>query len=259
MQKCLFLVAFSWWVTCSFAQPANYSTANAHSHNDYKQTAPLYSAYYAQFGSIEVDIFLEKEELLVAHTKEDLPQHRTLEDLYLKPLQAFIQNNQGKVYADSSRKMQIMLDIKTDAPSTLNKLIVLLQKYPQITKNKSLRIVVTGNRPDPSTYTTYPSYIWFDGLLSEQYTKEALTRIALLQDNFLNYSKWKGEGNPPAKDWAKVRSVVIRAHGLRKPVRFWNTPDFMDAWEHLTELGVDYINTDSIRSLASFLKSLAKN
>lgn len=257
MHKLLFLVALSW--SAALAQPANYSTANAHSHNDYKQTAPFFSAYYAQFGSMEVDVFLEKDDILAAHTKADLVQHRTLEDLYLKPLQAFIQNNHGYVYADSTRKLLMMLDIKTDAPSTLNKLIVLLQKYPQLVKSKSLTIVITGNTPDPSTFSSYPSYIWFTGLLSEQYSKEAMARIAILQDNFLNYSKWKGEGHPPAKDWAKVRSAVIRAHALKKPVRFWNTPDFMDAWGHLTELGVDYINTDSIRSLASFLKSLAKN
>ena len=86
-----------------------------------------------------------------------------------------------------------------------------------------------------------------------------MSRIAMLGENFLNYSKWKGEGNAPSKDWAKLKSAVIRAHALKKKIRFWNTPDFMDAWQQLTELGVDYINTDSIRSLASFLKTFAKN
>ena len=259
MQKLFILIAFSW--SASFAQPASYTTSNAHSHNDYNQTAPLLTAYYAQFGSIEVDVFLDKNELIVAHTAKDLEQHRTLEDLYLKPLQAFMQSNNGHVYVDSTRKLQLMIDIKTDAAATLNKLIALLQKYSQLTKSKSLRILISGNKPDPSTYTSYPSYIWFDGLLSVQYSKEALSRIAMLGDNFLNYSRWKGEGNAPAKDWAKLQSAVIRAHVMKKPVRFWNTPDFMDAWEQLIALGVDYINTDSIRSLASFLKQkqLAKN
>ena len=62
----------------------------------------------------------------------------------------------------------------------------------------------------------------------------------------------------PEKDWAKVKSAVIRAHKHNKKVRFWNTPDFMDVWLQLTELGVDYINTDSPRSLAEFLKTLPK-
>jgi hypothetical protein len=259
MQKLFILIAFSW--SASFAQPASYSTSNAHSHNDYNQTAPLYTAHQAQFGSVEVDVFLDKDELLVAHTAKDLAQHRTLEDLYLKPLQAFMQRNNGHVYTDTARKLQLMIDIKTDAAATLNKLIALLQKYPQLTRSKSLRILISGNKPDPSTYTSYPSYIWFDGLLSVQYSKEALSRIAMLGDNFLNYSRWKGEGNAPPKDWAKVKAAIIRAHALKKPVRFWNTPDFIDAWEQLISLGVDYINTDSIRSLASFLKQkqLAKN
>jgi hypothetical protein len=257
MKKLLFLIGFSY--TATFAQPASYTTANAHSHNDYEQTMPFHSAYNAQFGSIEVDIFFEKDDILVAHFAKDLEQNtRTLEDLYLKPLQAAITTNKGYVYPDTSRKLQLMLDIKTDASSTLNKLLTLLQKYPALTHSPSLTFLISGNKPDPTTYATYPKYIWFDGLLSQKYSKEALARIAMLSDNFLNYSRWRGNGQAPPKDWEKVQKAVARAHQLGKTVRFWNTPDYMDVWQQLTQLGVDFINTDSIRSLASFLKNYAK-
>ena len=254
IQKLLFFVAFFYAAT-SFAQPASYTTANAHSHNDYTQSAPFFSAYYAQFGSIEVDIFFEKDAILVAHTDQDLSQSHTLEEMYLKPLQTFIQTNHGSVYADTSRKLQLYLDVKTDAPSTLTKLLEILQKYPTLTNCNSLKFVISGRKPDPETYTYYPKYIWFDGLLSEKYSKTAMSRIVMLTDNFLNYTKWKGDGPAPANDWAAIKKVVDRAHALGKTVRFWNTPDFMDVWELLTKLGVDYINSDSIKSLAAFLKT----
>jgi alkaline phosphatase len=31
-------------------------------------------------------------------------------------------------------------------------------------------------------------------------------------------------------------------------------PDFIEGWSKLMELGIDYINTDSIKALAEFLK-----
>ena len=91
MKKLLFFFLFP----CSavFAQPTVYTTANAHSHNDYQQQQPFQNAYALQYGSIEVDLYLSNNELLVAHTARDLPDHRTLEDLYLKPLLTYVQAN----------------------------------------------------------------------------------------------------------------------------------------------------------------------
>src|SRR5689334_9469888 len=105
----------------TFAQPDRYTVANAHSHNDYEQKVPFYAAYNEEFGSIEADIFWHNNEILVAHSAGELSLHRTLEDMYLKPIQSFIEKNKGHVYADGSRKLQLMIDIKTEAVNTLAK------------------------------------------------------------------------------------------------------------------------------------------
>ena len=257
MQKLLYCLIFLY--TGSFAQPVVYSTANAHSHNDYEQPVPLYTAYYSGFGSIEADIFLINDSLLVAHTPADLNKHRTLENMYLKPLAAFIENNRGYVYADTSRKLQLMIDIKTDAKSTLNKLIALLQQYPVLIRTNSLQIVISGNRPDPTNFASYPSCIWFDGVLDMHYSKEAMTRIAMLSDDLKKYTRWDGNGTIPARELNKLQGLVAYAHQLHKPVRFWGAPDFMDAWYQFIQLHVDFINTDSIKALSAFLKQLPEN
>jgi alkaline phosphatase len=241
----------------AFAQPEVYTTANAHSHNDYQQAFPFYAAYNLKYGSIEVDIYLNvsDNELLVARNATDAAQHRTLEELYLKPLAENIQSNGGSAYADTSRKLLLMLDVKTEAVPAINKLIDLLIKYPSITRCPSLTIMVTGSKPPSATYNAYPSYIWFDGLLSENYNKEVLSRIALMGDNMINYTKWKGKGEPPANDWELIKKSVAKGHSLGKKVRLWNAPDNMEGWSRLIELGVDYLNTDSIKALAEFLKT----
>ena len=255
MHKLLFFISVLAF-TDIFSQPASYTAANTHSHNDYEQSVPLHTAYYEGFGSIEADIFWHNGELLVAHTPDELSLHRTLEEMYLKPIQTFIEKNNGHVYADSSLKLQLMIDIKTDAVTTLNKLIELLQKYPSIIHCSSLQIAISGNRPDPATYASYPSFIGFDGELFKDYNEAALSRIVMMSDDLKKYTQWNGKGNIPAPELSVLQKLVSRSHALKKTVRFWNAPDFINAWYQLIHLQVDYINTDSIKALSDFLKKL---
>jgi alkaline phosphatase len=48
--------------------------------------------------------------------------------------------------------------------------------------------------------------------------------------------------------------AVASSHELKKPFRFWATPDTEAAWKLLMETKADFINTDHIESLSSFLK-----
>ncbi|HEX6432162.1 MAG TPA: alkaline phosphatase [Niastella sp.] len=253
----LFLSVFI--ATVNFAQPTSYSVANAHSHNDYEQPVPLYTAYHEGFGSIEADIFWHNEELLVAHDTNELALHRTLEDLYLKPLEAFVKKNNGHIYADSSRRLQLMIDIKSEAVPTLSKLVELLQKYPTLTQCSTLQIAISGNRPEVSTYTSYPAFISFDGELNKEYPADALSRIVMMSGELKKYTKWNGKGIIPAPEWRVLQQAVSKAHALKKTVRFWGAPDFTNAWYQLIRLQVDYINTDSIKALADFLRKLPAN
>ena len=87
MKKQLFffcIVAFLFFKTN--AQSIHYTTTNAHSHNDYENKFPFATAYNEKFGSIESDIFLWNDSLIVGHTQNDIQYKRTLEALYLNPL-----------------------------------------------------------------------------------------------------------------------------------------------------------------------------
>jgi alkaline phosphatase len=246
------LIIFS---TTAFSQfNTHYSASNAHSHNDYEQTRPFYAAYGAHFGSIEADIFLVNNELLVAHQQKELPLHRTLDSLYLQPLQAALEEHNGLPYQNSTQQLQLLIDIKTDSIATVNKLLQVLQQYPHIIHNSNIHIVLTGNLPDQSLFIQYPSYILFDGVLHKQYTPAALSRIVMLSDDFKNYSTWNGMDTLPQTDLKVLQAAVAKAHTLHKKVRFWDAPDNSNAWETLEQLRVDYINTDHIAALASFLQ-----
>ncbi|MBO9204117.1 MULTISPECIES: phosphatidylinositol-specific phospholipase C/glycerophosphodiester phosphodiesterase family protein [Niastella] len=252
----LFLSLSLFITTLAYSQPAQYTVANAHSHNDYEQPVPLLTAYNEAFGSIEADIFWHNGELLVAHSKDELALHRTLENMYLKPLQSFIEKNKGHIYADGARRLQFMIDIKTDSVTTLNKLVELLQKYPVLTTCSTLQIAISGNRPDVSAYASYPAFIWFDGELQKEYPAEAFSRVVMLSADLKRYTMWNGKGIIPSSQWYILHKLVNQAHALNKPVRFWGAPDNKAAWRQLMKLGVDYINTDSIKALSGFLGNL---
>ena len=111
-----------------------YTTAHAHSHNDYHQQTPFFSAYGEQFGSMEADVFLMYGKLLVGHDSAELTEKRTLENMYLAPLAKFIEENGGFAYKDTGSKLQLLIDIKTDSIATLNALAELLKK-PSICTN----------------------------------------------------------------------------------------------------------------------------
>jgi alkaline phosphatase len=250
----LFLILSFLSTTLAYSQPTSYTVANAHSHNDYEQPVPLLTAYNEAFGSIEADIFWHNGELLVAHSDKELALHRTLEDMYLKPLQSFIEKNKGHIYADGARHLQFMIDIKTDSVVTLNKLVELLRKYPVLTQCATLQIAISGNRPELSAYASYPSFIWFDGELQKEYPAEALARVVMMSADLKEYTMWNGKGIIPSPQWHTLQKLVSHAHALKKPVRFWGAPDNKEAWRQLMKLGVDYINTDSIKALSGFLR-----
>ncbi|MFN5022320.1 MAG: alkaline phosphatase family protein [bacterium] len=226
------------------AQVNGYSQANAHSHNDYEQKNPFHEAYNEQFGSIEADVHLVDGKLLVGHDNKDLGPSRTLENLYLIPLSQ---------YNDKKRKLQLLIDIKTEAIPTLGRLVEVLKKYPFITKNPLIKIVISGNRPDENNYADYPSYIWFDGRLDKTYTDQQLKKIALLSDSYGKFVNWKNPWPINSADREKIIAAVKKAHDLQKPIRLWASPDFPEAWEEIIRLQIDFINTDKINELSDYL------
>ena len=235
-----------WFLLFVFHQSIGqaYTTQNAHSHNDYEQQTPFHLAYNEGFGSIEADIHLVDDQLLVGHDSKSLVKDRTLESLYLQPILAYNQPN---------RKLQLLIDIKTDAIKTIDQLVKLLSKYPGITNNKNIKIVLSGNAPSEELFLNYPSFIWFDGRLNKTYTPAQLAKVALISEDYYKVIEYKPKWPLDSAASIKIKSFINKVHQLGKPVRLWASPDQPAAWEAFVQLGVDYINTDKINELSDYL------
>ncbi|MEP6749484.1 MAG: phosphatidylinositol-specific phospholipase C/glycerophosphodiester phosphodiesterase family protein [Bacteroidota bacterium] len=258
MNKIVAIFLFFIFSSEAFAQPSAYTPVNLHSHNDYEKAFPYWEAYNQGYGSIEADIFLKGNNLIIAHDTNQLKMGRTLDSFYLQPLQQCILKNNGYPYADKSKLLQLLIDIKTDSFATVNRLVEKLQAYPTITSCAGVKIVITGNRPAITAFAGYPSYIYFDGELHIDYPAKALGKIEMLSDNFHVFSHWNGIDTIPAADMNTITALIEKAHKLHKKVRFWNAPDIINSWNLLMKMGVDYINTDHITGAATYLNELGK-
>jgi alkaline phosphatase len=176
-----------------------YSTLNAHSHNDYENTPPFWIAYNNHFGSIEADIWAINGELFVAHYEKEILPSRTLDSLYIQPIVRIFRQNGGRAWKDNPKTFQLLIDLKTTIDPTLSLLIKKLMQYPDVfnpgMNKNAVRIVITGNRPEPAEFIKYPRFIFFDGNLDQEYSKKQLKRIALYSANFRIFSSWNGTGD----------------------------------------------------------------
>jgi alkaline phosphatase len=220
-----------------------------HSHNDYYQAQPFFTAWENYFASIEADVWAVDGELYVAHDYEEITPERTLENLYLKPIDSIFRQNNGKAWKDYNETFILLVDLKTSYDPTLNILVKKLQDYKETfdphTNPNAARIVISGNMPQPENFQHFPSFISFDGRMENTYSAEQLERIALFSNSIKDYVHNDYQGQLSAEDEQNLTEYIKKAHSLDKKVRFWAAPDDPEVWKKLKEMGVDLINTDS--------------
>lgn len=256
------LLAMMMLICALLSLKAQYTTLNAHSHNDYSKDIPFWLAYYNHFGSIETDIWAINGDLFVARDMADVSPDKTFDALYLQPIVKLVRHNKGKAWYDHPSTFQLLIDLKTSAEPTLSILSEKLKKYPDVfdfkVNGNAVRIVISGNRPELADFEKYPDFILYDGLLTAKYTEQQMKRIYLFSYDLSNFTKWNGEGDLPAGDRIRLQHLVDSVHALSKKIRFWNAPDNKNTWKTFMDIKVDYVNTDHINELAEFLNKGGK-
>lgn len=246
--------------------PAVQALPSAHAHNDYDHRRPLQDALDRGFNSVEADVWLVDGELLVAHDLADAKPGRTLESLYLQPLADRVRANRGQVYKHG-RDFQLLIDIKSDGPSTYAAVDKALAQYRGISTifadgrvlKGAVTSVISGNRPLDVLKAQKVRYAGYDGRLGDLQAGMPASLMPLVSDNWSNNFTWRGVGPMPAAEKTKLHDIVTTAHDSGYKVRFWETPDTPGAarealWSELSAVGVDYINTDDLHGLEDFLR-----
>ncbi|MFI0740679.1 phosphatidylinositol-specific phospholipase C/glycerophosphodiester phosphodiesterase family protein [Streptomyces sp. NPDC021100] len=241
----------------------------AHAHNDYEHPHPLADALSHGFGSVEADIWLVGDKLLVAHDPAGLDPRRTLAALYLDPLLRRVRANGGRVYRGYDTSLQLLIDIKSAGDATYRALSRELHRYREMlagcadgrVRPGAVTAVVSGDRAARGPMEAERvRYAFYDGRLTDLGTAAPASFLPLVSDNWGQNFRWQGVGPMPAEERATLRRIVRRAHAEHRRVRFWATPDLPGpareaVWRELLAAGVDHLNTDDLAGLEAFLRA----
>lgn len=109
-----------------------------HSHNDYTRRIPLFEALASGCISVEADIHLKRDDLLIGHSAKDLRRSANLRDMYLGPLQRMLEGRnvnlssndgtwRGIFDSDTHQTLVLLIDHKSAGPQTFAELNSQLQ------------------------------------------------------------------------------------------------------------------------------------
>lgn len=234
---------------------------NAYAHNDYWHKRPLHDALNNGFTNVEVDIFLRGDKLVVAHICTFFKKKRTLEELYLKPLLNYVEENDKKGQRINNNPITLMIDIKTDANKTYKALVLLLEKYKSILSGyencqlnlRQVTVVITGHKPYELIKLRESRFAFIDEDLKQTGKDSSANIYPIASCKYSSLLKWKGRGSIPARERQRLEFYVAKAHKLGRKVRLWASPENKNVWNELLKCNVDLINTDQLVALKNFL------
>lgn len=240
---------------------------HAHSHNDYEQPRPLLDALEHGFTSVEADVWLVNDRLLIGHTFFQLDADATFESEYLEPLARRVATHGGHVYDDWRESVQLLVDVKTDAEATYRALERALAPHEKMltrfvdgrSEPGAVTVVISGNRPRALMEGQRERLAAYDGRLEDVGEHAATSFMPLVSARWDDAFRWHGEGPMPRTEQRRLRELVASAHAGGQRLRFWGTPEDVPArdalWSELIAAGVDYVNTDDLAGLRRWFEA----
>lgn len=234
--------------------------AFAHAHNDYEHPHPLDDALAAGFHSVEADVYFADGRFEVRHTVLE-PVKGTLEGLYLKPLQQKV-DVRGSVLGDGEG-FTLWVDFKDNDARLPEALEALLAQYPMLTRidgesvaTGPVTVALTGDATAKQHFADLaaPRHAFRDSNDFRLDDPPADARWRYYALNYSGYVPWSGGGTPSAEAERKLSCLMSNAHALGRKVRLFNAPDVPEAWELFIRHGVDFIGTDQLDELSSFMR-----
>lgn len=241
------------------------ATVRGHAHNDYLHLHPLRDALRAGCTSVEADVFLVDGVLLVGHERALLQPHRSLQRLYLEPLQAAVREHGGAVHPAGARAhgelpFVLLIDIKRDGADVYRRLQQELAPYqPMLTRFVGDRIepgavtvLLSGDRPRALVARDHVRWVALDGRPDDLAGAASAALVPLVSDAWNRHFTWDGIDPMPADERTRLVAFADRARAQGRLLRFWGAPDRPLAWSTLAACGVTVINTDRLREFAAW-------
>jgi len=231
----------------------------AHAHNDYEHERPLLDALDQGFHSVEADLWYRNGDLHVSHARGS--SAGLLSDLYLDPLQELVDAS-GSVLGDGEAFF-LWLDLKEGQPELRDALHQELGGYDMLTTFADDEVVqgpvtaiLTGSAESKEAYVDEHE-LRFAARDSNDFSPDDPPADNGWRYYALRWGRWVG-GQPELGDdeLERLHCIVTIAHELGRGVRFYGTPETEAYWGLAVDSGVDFIGTDELEELSTFLEGL---
>lgn len=240
---------------------------NAFSHNDYWRERPLLDALSYRFNCVEADLWLMDGELYVSHDRPQPSPSITFRSLYLEPLMKHVRDNGGQVYPGSDRPFYLMVDCKEKGEEMYRVLKKQMEPYKDLLcrvedgryREGAILFFLSGNRPKQSLPAETTRFTFLDGRIEDLGQGIPASVSPVISDNYANFFTWKGEGDMPAAELAKMRDIIRRVHNEGKLFRWWGAPDTEQFKRFFLDEGVDLVGADDLGTLYSVLRPQPAN
>ncbi len=240
------------------AQPAQPCSAPrllpAYAHNDYYNRHPLEDALALGFQGVEADYVFVDGRLLVAHSRREASETRTLEGLYLAPLRLRVQRCG---WVQSPRQTFLLnIEAKEESLDGYRALRQLLRLYPDLLgargKPGPVKVVLVGWHPplaqmdtDSGPPVAVQARITRSGL---EVPEGDTTLIGMVSLDYGKTMRWNGRGLPTQDDRRTLERInearrllpgrIIRAHDV---------PADSAVYHRLLQAGVDLIGLKDLQ------------
>lgn len=258
-----------------------------HSHNDYWRDLPFWTALSVGAASIEADVWLYNDTLLVGHEEAALTPARTLDSLYIQPILSVLRrtNPSNSPYIDpdsppngvfdtsSGQTLALFIDVKTPGPATWPSVVAALAPLRAAgylttfngtgVTSGPVTVIGTGNTPAANfSDPTFPRDYFLDADLSKLNDTQSNITAAVSPVASTQFSKYVGAINGTGEFNATQLAVVREQVGLARErgimARYWDTPGWPvgvrnAVWKTLVDEGVGLLNADDLRAAAGFV------
>lgn len=237
-----FILAFAFIVYYNFLFSQSDKTL-IHSHNDYLQKEPLFTALSYPINALEIDVFWHKNQFIVSHIPLLLNKKPELEALYLKPM------------LENASKLEhinyILIDIKSTDQNGLLQLNHLIAKYDSIFQKRNnveeqnkIKVILSGgiNRQEICQNETL-TYLMVDGNtadLDKNYDNGLMPLVSMPYSQYTHIEKI---------------AIIKKAKEQQKYVRFWGVKNNKKTWNYLINLEVGVIGIDKINKFFKYQRA----
>lgn len=258
-----------------------------HSHNDYERRIPLFEALGSGCISVEADVHLKDNDLLVGHSDANLHKDVTLRSLYLEPLQRILEaqnvaasTRRGVFNLAPEQTLVLLVDFKSPGPEAFVEMDAQLESLRDLdfltywngtTRiMRPLTIVASGNSNFDSVLALNETHrdIFWDAKLEtlvasdDNLDNESPTYKFNQSNSYFASTEFRNAMlyvSPNDTGTSSTQLEQARVRGLL--TRYWDTPSEPPnlrevVWRVLVEAGVGVLNVDDLGAVRARAKGV---